>query len=96
MASYKLSGDAEEDVRRLYRHGIETFGLAQADTYFDGLFVRFDHLAEHPHLYPAMNEIRTGYRRSIYGAHSIYYRIFDGQVEIMRVLGRENPDVLLI
>jgi len=95
MAAYSLSSDAEEDVRRLYWHGIEVFGLAQADRYLDGLFERFDQLAEQPHLYRAVNEIRAGYRRSVYGAHSIYYRVFDGQVEIMRVLGRENPSVLL-
>jgi len=53
MARYRLSGNAEEDVKRLYRHGIENFGLAQADSYFNGLFERFDHLAEQPHLYPA-------------------------------------------
>lgn len=95
MASYKLSGDAEEDIIRLYRHGIENFGLVRANSYFDGLFARFDQLAEQPNLYPAVDGIRTGYRRSVYGVHSIYYRILDGQAEIMRVLGRENPDTLL-
>ena len=72
MASYKLSADAEEDIRRLYRYGIQNFGLAQADTYFDGLFARFDQIAEEPFLYRAVDEIRKGYRRSVYGAHSIY------------------------
>jgi toxin ParE1/3/4 len=95
MASYELNTVAAEDVRRLYRHGIERFGLAQADSYFDGLFERFDQLAEQPYLYPAVDGIRAGYRRSVYGVHSIYYRVLDGQVEIMRVLGREDPSVLL-
>ena len=95
MANYKLSADAEEDIRRLYRHGIQNFGLAKADSYFDGLFTHFDHLAVEPLLYRAVDEIRTGYRRSVYGAHSIYYRIFNSHVEIMRVLGREDPSVLL-
>jgi toxin ParE1/3/4 len=45
MESYRLSADAEEDIRRLYRYGILNFGLAQADSYFDGLFARFDQLA---------------------------------------------------
>ena len=94
MASYKLSVAAEEDVRRLYRYGIRTFGLAQADRYFDALFERFDQLAERPQSSPAIDEIRAGYRRSVYVAHSIYFRVSDGQVEIMRVLGREDPSVL--
>jgi len=95
MASYKLSADAEEDIRRLYRHGILNFGLVQADSYFDGLFARFDRLAEEPFLYRAVDEIREGYRRSVYVAHSIYYRVVGNQVEIMRILGREDPSTML-
>ena len=71
------------------------FGSAQADRYFDGLFDRFDRLTENPLLYPAVDEIRAGYRRSVYGVHSIYYRVQDGDIEIMRVLGREDPKVLI-
>lgn len=92
--SYRLSADAEEDVRRLYRRGIINFGPARADKYFDGLFARFDQIAEQPLQYRAVDEIRPGYRRSVYGAHSIYYRIGDDHVEIMRVLGREDRSVL--
>ena len=85
---------AEEDIRRLYRYGIQQFGQAQADKYFDGLFHRFDQLAETPALYRSVDEIRKGYRRSIYGMHSIYYRVEDDVVEIMRILGREDTSVL--
>lgn len=95
MARYRLSADAEADIRRLYRHGMGQFGSAQADRYFDGLFERFDRLTENPLLYPAVDEIRVGYRRSVYGAHSIYYRLQGGDIEIMRVLGREDPSVLI-
>ena len=95
MERYRLSKDAEDDLRRLYRHGVLTFGLAQADRYFDALFERFDELAENPLLYRAVDEIRPGYRRSVYGAHAIYYRINAGLVEIMRILSRENPDAQL-
>ena len=95
MAAYSLSQLAEEDIRRLYRYGIERFGLVQADRYFDGLFARFDAIAESPMLYPQVDHIRPGYRRSVYGAHSIYYRASGTAVEIMRVLSRENPDTLM-
>ncbi len=74
--------------------GIINFGLERADRYFDGLFARFDQIAEQPLRYPAVDEIRPGYRRSMYGAHSIYYRVGDDRVDIMRVLGREDPSVL--
>ena len=94
MAAYSLSQLAEEDVRRLYRHSIETFGLQQADAYFDGLFERFEAIAENPAMYPRVDDIRAGYRRSVYGVHSIYYTVTESGVAIMRVLGRENPSAL--
>jgi plasmid stabilization system protein ParE len=36
MASFKLNQEAEEDLDRLYEHGILFFGLGQADRYYDG------------------------------------------------------------
>lgn len=95
MAGYSLSLLAEEDIRRLYRYGIERFGLVRADSYFDGLFARFDAIAESLALYPKVDHIRPGYRRSVYGAHSIYYRASGTAVEIMRILGREDPEILM-
>ncbi|MCR9221071.1 MAG: type II toxin-antitoxin system RelE/ParE family toxin [Alphaproteobacteria bacterium] len=92
---YRLSREAEGDIARLYRFGVKTFGLAQADAYFDGLFERLHQIAETPQRYPSLDEIRAGYRRSVFAAHSIYFRLSpDGVVEIMRVLGREDTDAL--
>ena len=59
------------------------------------MFERFGELADRPLLYQAVDQIREGYRRSVYGAHAIYYRVRDDQVDIMRVLGREDASVLL-
>ncbi len=94
MVSYKLSFAAERDLRRLYQFGIRNFGLDRADRYFDDLFERFERIGVQPQLYPAIDYIRPGYRRSVFGAHSIYYRDQNGMVEIMRILGRENLDML--
>ncbi|MEQ8506060.1 MAG: type II toxin-antitoxin system RelE/ParE family toxin [Rhodospirillales bacterium] len=90
MATYRLSRAAEDDLARLYRRGIQEFGVNQADRYFDGLIARFEQVATDPDTYPAVDHIRSGYRRSVYGAHSIYYRMGEDRVEIMRILGREN------
>jgi toxin ParE1/3/4 len=90
MVSYKLNEVAAEDLERLYENGIATFGLAQADHYYDGLIQRFHELAKTPCLWQAVDHIRVGYRRSVYVSHSIYYRIDSDNVEIMRILGRED------
>ena len=66
MASYRLNREALEDLDRLYEHGVLTFGLRQADAYFDGIVNRFQKIADQPELYPAIDHIRQGYRRSVY------------------------------
>ena len=42
-----------------------------------------------------MDHIRSGYRRSVYGVHSIYYRAEAAGILIVRVLGRQNPQTSL-
>jgi len=70
---------------------VRDHGEAQADTYYEAFFDRCEQLAEQPYLYQAVEHIQTGYRRSVCGKHSIYYRIARKGVEIIRVLGREDP-----
>ena len=90
MASYRLNREALEDLDRLYEHGVLTFGLRQADAYFDGIVNRFQKIADQPELYPAIDHIRQGYRRSFYKSHSIYYRIDPGEIVIVRILGQQD------
>ena len=90
MASYRLNREALEDLDRLYEHGVLTFGLRQADAYFDGIVNRFQKIANQPELYPAIDHIRQGYRRSVYRSHSIYYRIDPDEIVIVRILGQQD------
>ena len=90
MASYRLSGRADEDLGRLYEYGIIHYGLERADRYYNGLIERFEELAENPQLWQAVDHIRSGYRRSVYGRHSIYYRIDPDAIVIVRILGRQD------
>lgn len=92
MVSYKISEDAKTDLIRIYRRGVRDYGEAQADKYYDAFFNRFEQLAEQPYLYPAVDNIRAGYRRSVCGVDSIYYRIEDDTVEIMSILGQQDTD----
>lgn len=91
MAQYYLSPDAAEDIERLFLFGIERFGAQQATKYIDGLEKRLEHIANSPVVYPDVAHIRAGYRRSVYGVHSIYFReIGSHGVEIIRIIGRED------
>jgi toxin ParE1/3/4 len=90
MGTYRLSENAREDLRRIYRRGLREYGEAQADEYYNALFDRFEQIAKQPFLYPAVDDIREGYRRSVCGVDSIYYRIEGETVEIMAIIGRQD------
>ena len=85
-----LSEEADADLDHLYEDGFIRWGEAQADKYYTDILNHFDLLCENPYLFRAVDEIRAGYRRSVCGKHSIFYRITDATVEIMGLVKREN------
>jgi toxin ParE1/3/4 len=96
MAKYKLSQETEEDLYQIWLFGLEKFGLAQADKYYQAFFERFELIANQPFLYPEVDHIRLGYRRSVCGVDSIFYRIESGTVEITRIIGNQDLDNILL
>lgn len=90
MGHYELSEAAALDFEDIFDFGIDTFGLAQALEYQQGMTKRFAELAEQPKLYPIVDDIRIGYRRSVYISHSIYYRTEPTRVFIVRILGQQD------
>ena len=61
MGNYRLTEEAKDDLRRIYRYGFEKHGEKEADKYYSALFDRFDQLAEQPLLYSAVDDIRESY-----------------------------------
>ena len=94
MASYELTRAADEDLDRLYVFGFHEFGERQADAYYEGMVERFEELVINPYLWQGVDDLRRSYRRSVYKKHSIYYRIDNEDVVIVRILGRENIEIL--
>jgi toxin ParE1/3/4 len=90
MAKYRLSNEAKEDLIRIHHYGVEKFGMDQADKYFYSLFDCFDLIEQYPLSFESVNYIRQGYRRCGCGTDSIYYRINNGIVEIMAIIGRQD------
>ncbi len=95
MENYEFSKSADKDFEDIFEYGIDTFGLEQALAYQDGMKQRFVALAKQPKLYRAVEEIREGYRRSVYRKHSIYYRIEAHGIRIMRILKHQDPATAL-
>lgn len=95
MANYKLSKSAKEDLIRIHHYGVEKFGTAQADKYFETFFDYFDIIAKRPLAFESIDYIKTGYRRCICGSDSIYYKTNDGTVEIMAIIEMQDLNSIL-
>lgn len=91
-----LSRYADDDLASIYEYGFRTWGEAQADRYYDELLGHFDKLCENPFLYAAIDDVRPGYRRSVCGSHSIYYRVIDADIHIMMIIGAQDSEHALV
>ena len=92
MGTYKLSREALADLARIYEHGLVQHGEQQADRYVATLFERFEQLVAHPLSYPAADDVREGYRRSVCGSDTIFYRLSGDDIEVMAIIGRQDFD----
>jgi len=95
MAKYRLSNEAKEDLIRIHHYGVEKFGETQADKYFDSFFEYFDIIAQRPFSFKSVDYIKTGYRRCVCESDSIFYRMNNGVVEIMAIIGRQDLNSIL-
>jgi len=90
MAKYRISNAAKEDLIKIHQYGVNQFGVKQADKYFNSFFKYFDIIAQRPLSFEAVEFIRPGYRRCVCGSDSIYFRVSDGVVEIMTIIGHQD------
>lgn len=90
MANYRLSEAAKTDLILIHQYGVIKYGEELADKYYFSFFAEFEKIAEQPFLYQAVDHIRKGYRRCVLGVNSIYYRIENHRVEIVRIIGRQD------
>ena len=90
MANYRLSESAKQDLIRIHHFGVEKFGIAQADKYFETFFDYFDIIAERPFTFESVDYIKPGCRRCVCGSDCIYYKINSGTVEIMAIVGMQD------
>ena len=95
MDNYQLSQNAKKHLRKIYIYGSDNWGEAAADAYYNALLDHFEKIAGQPYLYPPVDYIHEGYRRSVCGEESIYYRIDGSRVEIVAVLGSQDTDTVL-
>lgn len=93
MPKFQLTQAAVDDLIEIARYGDRQFGRAASDRFKRKLEKRFQLLADKPLMYPPVSHIHEGYRRSVVEGLSIYYRLSDSGVLIVRVIGRQDFNV---
>jgi toxin ParE1/3/4 len=86
MAEYRLSPAAERDLEGIWKYTREAWGLEQAERYTDLLAAAFQVLAESPKAASTCDHVRQEYRRRSVERHTIYFRLTDYGIAIIRVL----------
>jgi len=82
----RLSQDAANDLKEIYGYSFRQFGEAQADRYFSTLDDCFALICRHPRLGRDYGHVRSGVRRHEHLSHTIYYRIAEDHILVLRVL----------
>jgi toxin ParE1/3/4 len=95
MVNYRLSNEAKKDLIRIHHYGVEKYGITQADKYFNAFFEHFEIIAQRPFSFESVDYIKDGYRRSVCGVDSIYFRIVNDTVEIMAIIGKQDLNNIL-
>ncbi len=83
--SFRLTPRAAADLDAIADYTIETWGLAQLETYLMGFNNRFQWLAENPLAGRERNDVHPGYRSYPEGSHVIFYIINDDLVDIIGI-----------
>ncbi|MGD0958549.1 MAG: type II toxin-antitoxin system RelE/ParE family toxin [Methylomonas sp.] len=92
MAKLQLSKPAEKDLINIATYTIKKIGAKQAGLYKDSLFNTLEAIAKFPLMGSDRSHIKPELRRFVFGSDTIYYRVNDGNIFILRILGPgEDP-----
>jgi toxin ParE1/3/4 len=81
-----LSPRAQLDIDEIWDYTANRWGIDQAETYVRRLGQHMTLIARQPELGNLCPEIRTGYHRFPCEAHILFYRVVEGDVEVVRIL----------
>lgn len=86
MPKYILSVKAALDLEEIYIYTYHNFGQPKADAYFFGLEDCLSRLAKFPQTGRDISHIRKSYYRYEYMRHSIFYKLKQRNIIVVRVM----------
>ncbi|MCB1736452.1 MAG: type II toxin-antitoxin system RelE/ParE family toxin [Gammaproteobacteria bacterium] len=92
MAGYRLRALARNDLEAIWAYTVETWGIQQAERYFESLFVAFDELANNPQMGRTRDEVLPGLRSFPQGRHVVFYEVDGPTITIIGIV-HQSADV---
>jgi toxin ParE1/3/4 len=83
---FKLTSNADKDIRDIYEFGLAAFGRRKAESYFDNLYDAFEYIAANPMASRERSETVPPIRIYVFHAHLVIYRIEDRGIVVLRIL----------
>lgn len=86
MTRVVLTPAARADVEEIWGYSGERWGDDQAEAYVREIQRAIERVADNPMIGRACDDVRLGYRKHSVGSHTLYYRVGDDEVDVVRVL----------
>lgn len=84
--SFRLTRDAQQDLKAIRRYTVTTWGQEQSRKYLQGLRDTIELLVEFPGQRLARQDVDDGVFSFPYGSHMLYYRLEKNQLVVFAVL----------
>ena len=82
-----LQQRAKQDLQEIWGYSFRTWGMRQADQYYDTLIDGIEQLIDHPEMGLSREDLRRGYRQLQIHRHLVFYRLTPTRIQVIRVLG---------
>jgi toxin ParE1/3/4 len=84
---------AQADLKNIYHYGLQQWGQTQSESYLEALKEHIWQLTEQPMMGIERPDLFPGTRSLAIGSHTLFYRITESSVDIIRLLhGRQDPN----
>ena len=84
--AYELSQEADNDLNEIFDYTVDQFGIEQAIRYLGGFENVFENLCNNPKSGRKRDELRKGLRSISNQSHTVFYRILEDHIRIVRIL----------
>lgn len=86
MSDIIYLNSAKTDLKGIWNHTKEKWGVAQADKYLLAIEETISLISQNPEIGSSRDYVRQGYRGFLSGRHIIYYTVQSETIRIVRIL----------